>query len=85
MEIIFHSHTNITHFHKNGCAPSLIFKVKVFGTRKWPIHSLLFKYEIVYIKEFAFKSEKKKIIRGQIRKRQRITKRFCQTAYLHLP
>ena len=37
MEIIFHSHTNKTHFHKKGCAPSLILKVRVFGTRKWPI------------------------------------------------
>ena len=37
MEIIFHSHGNKTHFHKKGCAPSLILKVRVFGTRKWPI------------------------------------------------
>ena len=37
MEIIFHSHANKTHFHKKGCAPSLILKVSVFGTRKWPI------------------------------------------------
>ena len=37
MEIIFHSHANETHFHKKGCAPSLILKVRVFGTRKWPI------------------------------------------------
>ena len=37
MEIIFHSLANETHFHKKGCAPSLIFKVRVFGTRKWPI------------------------------------------------
>ena len=58
MEVIFHSHANKTHFHKNGCAPSLILKVTVFGTRKWPFHSLLFKYEIMYIKEFAFKSAK---------------------------
>ena len=33
MEIIFHSHAKKTHFHKKGCAPSLIFKVRVFGTR----------------------------------------------------
>ena len=38
MEIIFHSHANKTHFHKKGCAPSFILKVRVFGTRKWPIH-----------------------------------------------
>ena len=37
MEIIFHCHANKTHFHKKGCAPSLILKVRVFGTRKWPI------------------------------------------------
>ena len=36
-EIIFHSHANKTHFHKKGCAPSLILKVRVFGTRNWPI------------------------------------------------
>ena len=37
MEIIFHSHANKTHFHKKGCALRLILKVRVFGTRKWPI------------------------------------------------
>ena len=37
MEMIFHSHANKTHFHKRGCAFSLILKVRVFGTRKWPI------------------------------------------------
>ena len=37
MEVIFHSHANKTHFHKEGCAPSLILKVRVFGTGKWPI------------------------------------------------
>jgi len=37
MEIILHSHENKTHFHKKGCALSLILKVRVFGTRKWPI------------------------------------------------
>ena len=40
MEIVFHSHANKTHFHKKGRAPSLILKVRVFGTRKWPIGSL---------------------------------------------
>ena len=34
---VFHSHANKSHFHKKGCAPSFIFKVRVFGTRKWPI------------------------------------------------
>ena len=37
MEIIFHSHPNKTHFHKKGCAPSLILKARVFGIRKWPV------------------------------------------------
>ena len=36
MEIVFHFHANKTHFHKKGCAPSFILKVRVFGTRKWP-------------------------------------------------
>ena len=35
MEMIFHSHK--THFYKKGCAPGLILKMRVFGTRKWPI------------------------------------------------
>ena len=34
MEIIFYSHANKTHFHKKGCAPSLILKVRA---QKWPI------------------------------------------------
>ena len=38
MEIVFYSHANKTHFHKKGCAASLILKVRVFGTREWPIH-----------------------------------------------
>ena len=42
MEIIYHSHANKTHFHKKGCAPSLILKVRVFGTRKWPTVNLSF-------------------------------------------
>ena len=37
MKIIFHSHINKTHFQKKGRAPSLILKVRVFGTRKWRI------------------------------------------------
>ena len=40
MEIIFHSHENKTHFHKKGYASSLILKVRVFGTRKWPIDTI---------------------------------------------
>ena len=37
MQIIFHSHANKTHLLEKSCAPSLILKVRVFGTRKWPI------------------------------------------------
>ena len=40
-EIIFHSHANKIHFHKKGWAPNLILKVRVFGTRKWPIFLLM--------------------------------------------
>ena len=40
MAIIFQSHANKTHFHSKGCAPSLILKVRVFGTRKWPIGTI---------------------------------------------
>ena len=37
MEMICHSHTNKTHFHKKGSALGLILKVRVFETRKGPI------------------------------------------------
>ena len=37
--MIFHSLANKTHFHKKGCAFDLILRVRVFGTRKWPIIS----------------------------------------------
>ena len=41
MEMIFYSHDiKLTHFHKKGFALSLILKVTVFGTRKWPIKNL---------------------------------------------
>ena len=36
MEMIFHSHTNKNSFE--GCALGLTLKVRVFGTRKWPIY-----------------------------------------------
>ena len=35
--LVFYSHANKTHFHKKDFALSLVLKVKVFGTRKWPI------------------------------------------------
>ena len=43
MEMIFHSCANKTHFHKKGCAVGLFLKVRVFGTRKWPIEQFYFK------------------------------------------
>ena len=41
MKIIFYSHVDKTHFQKQGFAISLVLKVRVFGTRKWPTDSLL--------------------------------------------
>ena len=37
MGMIFYSYANKTHFHEKGCALGFILKVRVFGTRKWPI------------------------------------------------
>ena len=50
MEMIFHSHVNKTHFHKKGCAPSLILKERVFGTWKWPILTLKRRIQVRMIK-----------------------------------
>ena len=33
----FYYHANKTHFHKKGDALGLVLRVRVFGTRKWPI------------------------------------------------
>ena len=41
MEMIFYSHPNKTHFHKKGCKLGLILKVRVFGTRRWPIERIV--------------------------------------------
>ena len=38
MEMSFHSHAIEAHFHKKGFALGLILKVRVFGTRRWPMH-----------------------------------------------
>lgn len=35
IKIIFYSHANETHYHRKGFALTLVFKVRVFGTRKW--------------------------------------------------
>ena len=37
MKMIFNYYANKTHFHNKGFALSLVFKVRFFGTRKWPI------------------------------------------------
>lgn len=37
--MIFHFHADKTHFRNKGCALGLILKVRVFGTRKWPIEA----------------------------------------------
>ena len=36
MKMIFNYDANKTHFHNKGFALSLVLKVRVFGTRKWP-------------------------------------------------
>ena len=36
MKKIFHSYADETHYHKKGFVPSLVLKVRVFGTWKWP-------------------------------------------------
>ena len=35
IKIIFYSQANEAHYHKKGFALTLVFKVRVFGTRKW--------------------------------------------------
>ena len=53
MEIIFHSHANKTHFHKKGCAPNLFLKVRVFGTRKWPVQQFHITHNTPLLQIFA--------------------------------
>ena len=36
MKMSFYFHSNKTHFHKKSFAISLVLKVRVFRTRKWP-------------------------------------------------
>ena len=40
VEMSFNYDANKTHFHNKGFALSLVLKVKLFGTRKWPISTL---------------------------------------------
>ena len=37
MKMILYYHAIKTHFHKKGFALGLVLRVRVFGTRKWPI------------------------------------------------
>ena len=37
MKIKFYSRANEAHYHKKGFALSLVLKMRVFGTRKWPV------------------------------------------------
>ena len=37
MKIVFYSDANEAQYHKKGFTLSLVLKVRVFGTRKWPI------------------------------------------------
>ena len=53
MEIIFHSRANETHFHKKDCAPSLILKMSVFGTRKWPIDRRIISGKAKWARDWA--------------------------------
>ena len=40
VEMSFDYDANKTHFHNKGFALSLVLKVKLFGTRKWPIQTI---------------------------------------------
>ena len=40
MKMNFNSHAKKTRFHRKGFALSLVLKVRVFGSRKWPVGHL---------------------------------------------
>ena len=40
MKMSFNSLAKKTHFHRKGFALSLVLKVRVFGSRKWPVGHL---------------------------------------------
>ena len=40
MKMSFNSHAKKTRFHRKGFALSLVLKVRVFGSRKWPVGHL---------------------------------------------
>ena len=69
MEVIFNSRANKTHFHKKGCAPSLILKVRVFGTRKWLIvikHWSLMRSHCLFKRVPSFRLKERRIHIGRI-------------------
>ena len=69
MEIIFNSRADKTHFHKKGCAPSLILKVRVFGTRKWLIvikHWSLMRSHCLFKRVPSFRLKERRIHIGRI-------------------
>ena len=69
MEIIFNSRANKTHLHKKGCAPSLILKVRVFGTRKWLIvikHWSLMRSHCLFKRVPSFRLKERRIHIGRI-------------------
>jgi len=37
IKMIFSSHANRAHFHKKDFTLGVVLKVRVFGTRKWPV------------------------------------------------
>ena len=37
VKMIFYYNANKTHFYKKGFTLGLVLRVRVFGTRKWPI------------------------------------------------
>ena len=45
----FYSHANKTRFHKKGFGLSLVLRVRIFGTRKWPIHHLHISHNAPYL------------------------------------
>ena len=46
MKRIFNYPANKTHFHNKGFAPSLVSKVRGFGTQKWPVQWLILKMNV---------------------------------------
>ena len=49
MKMIFNYDANKTHFHNKGFALSLVLKVRVFGTQKWPIDPSISRPSLVLV------------------------------------